>query len=102
MADSLDCALDLLRRLPPASVSDNLSRLVAHIPELADDLLAAVDTPLATATCAVTGRVYLLCDYNRDGDAYRSPWSGESVYFNQGIHLVIKVFFECKQGKIFG
>ncbi|MBY8978560.1 hypothetical protein KHP62_22435, partial [Rhodobacteraceae bacterium NNCM2] len=20
---------------------------------------------------------YLLCDYNRDGDSYRSPWSGE-------------------------
>lgn len=24
-----------------------------------------------------TGRDYLLCDYNRDGDSYRSPWSGE-------------------------
>lgn len=22
-----------------------------------------------------TGRKYLLCDYNRDGDSYRSPWS---------------------------
>ena len=22
-----------------------------------------------------TGRDYLQCDYNRDGDSYRSPWS---------------------------
>ena len=27
--------------------------------------------------CKKTGRDYLLCDYNRDGDAYRSPWSNE-------------------------
>ena len=25
--------------------------------------------------CKQTGRDYLLCDYNRDGDSYRSPWS---------------------------
>jgi capping protein (actin filament) muscle Z-line, beta len=23
------------------------------------------------------GRRYLLCDYNRDGDSYRSPWSNK-------------------------
>lgn len=27
--------------------------------------------------CKQTGRDYLLCDYNRDGDSYRSPWSNE-------------------------
>lgn len=27
--------------------------------------------------CRQTGREYLLCDYNRDGDSYRSPWSNE-------------------------
>lgn len=27
--------------------------------------------------CRQTGRDYLLCDYNRDGDSYRSPWSNE-------------------------
>ena len=30
--------------------------------------------PLCQATCSKTGRKYLLCDYNRDGDSYRSPW----------------------------
>ena len=27
--------------------------------------------------CKKTNRDYLLCDYNRDGDSYRSPWSNE-------------------------
>ena len=27
--------------------------------------------------CKKTGRDYLLCDYNRDGDSWRSPWSNE-------------------------
>ncbi len=27
--------------------------------------------------CRQSGRDYLLCDYNRDGDSYRSPWSNE-------------------------
>ena len=27
--------------------------------------------------CKQTGRDYLLCDYNRDGDSYRSPWSND-------------------------
>lgn len=27
--------------------------------------------------CKKTGRDYLLCDYNRDEQSYRSPWSNE-------------------------
>jgi hypothetical protein len=37
MADKLDCALDLMRRLPPADVEDNLAGLigtnVVHVAE---------------------------------------------------------------------
>lgn len=36
-----------------------------------------MDQPLETRRCAKTGRDYLLCDYNRDGDSWRSPWSNE-------------------------
>jgi capping protein beta len=32
---------------------------------------------LGIKTCAKTSKKYLTCDYNRDGDSYRSPWSGE-------------------------
>jgi len=75
MAERLDCALDLMRRLPPAKIEDNLAGLIDLVPELVEDLLSAVDQPLKIAHDAGAKRDYLLCDYNRDGDSYRSPWS---------------------------
>ena len=77
MADQLDCALDLLRRLPPATVEDNLAGVIDLVPDLMDDLLATVDQPLKIAHDNAAKRDYLLCDYNRDGDSYRSPWSNK-------------------------
>lgn len=44
---------------------------------MAEDLLSSVDQPLGVKMCKKTGKKYLTCDYNRDGDSYRSPWSGE-------------------------
>ncbi|GAA5843510.1 hypothetical protein JCM3766R1_004354 [Sporobolomyces carnicolor] len=74
--DALTASLDLLRRLPPNRVSDNLNKLVDLLPDLADDLLSSVDQPLEVVS--TTGsRDYLICDYNRDGDSYRSPWTNE-------------------------
>jgi len=77
MADQLDCALDLMRRLPPKQIEDNLAGLLDIAPDLTEDLLSAVDQPLKIAYDNVSKRDYLLCDYNRDGDSYRSPWSNK-------------------------
>ncbi|KAJ2123495.1 F-actin-capping protein subunit beta [Coemansia sp. RSA 720] len=71
----MDCALDLMRRLPPQSVEENLVTLLEVLPELTEDLLAAVDQPLKVRQDTSTGKEYLVCDYNRDGDSYRSPWT---------------------------
>lgn len=68
---------DLLRRLPPHSTAANLNRICALAPDLTEELLSSVDQPLQTRQCKKTKRDYLLCDYNRDGDSYRSPWSNE-------------------------
>lgn len=73
--DPIACALSIMRRMPPNKIEQNLSGLLNLIPEHTDELLQRVDQPLEEATCAETGRAYLLCDYNRDGDSYRSPWS---------------------------
>jgi len=75
MGDVLDYALDLMRRLPPSQVENNLAGLIDLVPDLVDGLLSAVDQPLKIAYDQSTKRDYLLCDYNRDGDSYRSPWS---------------------------
>jgi capping protein beta len=60
-----------MRRLPPQKVEENLASLIDIVPELAEELLSAVDQPLKVKTCQQTGKEYLLCDYNRDGDSYR-------------------------------
>ena len=68
---------DLLRRLDPKHISQHLNGICTLVPELTEDLLASIDQPLETRRCKKTGRDYLLCDYNRDGDSYRSPWSNQ-------------------------
>jgi len=77
MTDALDCALDLMRRLPPSDIEDNLAGLIDLVPDLCEHLLSAIDQPLKIAHDSVSKRDYLLCDYNRDGDSYRSPWSNK-------------------------
>ncbi|CAN8099431.1 unnamed protein product [Discula destructiva] len=76
-ADPFDSALDLLRRLNPKHTQRNLDYIIRLAPDLTEDLLSSVDQPLVVKRCKHTGRDYLLCDYNRDGDSYRSPWSNQ-------------------------
>eukprot|EP00598_Pedospumella_elongata_P015248 CAMPEP_0184991170 /NCGR_PEP_ID=MMETSP1098-20130426/35631_1 /TAXON_ID=89044 /ORGANISM="Spumella elongata, Strain CCAP 955/1" /LENGTH=276 /DNA_ID=CAMNT_0027516543 /DNA_START=100 /DNA_END=930 /DNA_ORIENTATION=+ len=73
--DKITASLSLMRRLPPNKIEQNLNGLLNLIPEETDELLQRVDQPLKEGTDPETGRKYLLCDYNRDGDSYRSPWS---------------------------
>ncbi|KIJ66948.1 hypothetical protein HYDPIDRAFT_150071 [Hydnomerulius pinastri MD-312] len=77
MADIVDSMLDLMRRLPPTRVEENVKSLIEICPDYADDLLGSVDQPLQFRTDRETGKEYLACDYNRDGESYRSPWSNE-------------------------
>lgn len=77
MGDLVDSMLDLMRRLPPTRTEENVDALVRICPDYADDLLGSVDQPLQLKTDVATGRDYLACDYNRDGESYRSPWSNE-------------------------
>ncbi|KAG7665415.1 CAP2 [[Candida] subhashii] len=75
--DKFDSSLDILRRLDPRSITTNLNNICTLVrdEELVQDLLSSVDTPLKVSRCQETGKEYLCCDYNRDGDSYRSPWS---------------------------
>jgi capping protein beta len=85
-AQKLDFALDLMRRLPPQQIEKNLTNLIDLVPNLCEDLLSAIDQPLKVARDKTVGKDYLLCDYNRDGDSYRSPWSNTyDPPFDEGI-----------------
>jgi len=67
-------ALDIMQRMPPSKIVQSLTGLLNLIPEETDELLQRIDQPLTEHTDS-KGRKYLLCDYNRDGDSYRSPWT---------------------------
>ncbi|GBG28129.1 F-actin-capping protein subunit beta [Hondaea fermentalgiana] len=71
----MNSALNIMRRMPPTKIELNLSGLVNLMPDLTDELLQRVDQPLQAAKDPVNGKQYLLSDYNRDADSYRSPWS---------------------------
>lgn len=77
-----------MRRLPPQQIQRNLGYLLdlvlinlvlfiliyiylLKVPSLCEDLLSSVDQPLKVARDQQTGKEYLLCDYNRDGDSFR-------------------------------
>lgn len=78
MSDAqLECALDLMRRLPPTDTEENLTGLVNLQPDLTEALLSSVDQKLQVRVDPVLKREYLLCDFNRDGDSYRSPWTNK-------------------------
>jgi len=77
--DQLTSALNLMRRMPPSSVENSLAGLIELVPDLMEDLLQHVDQPLKLANDTKMQRQFILCDYNRDGDSYRSPWS--NTYF---------------------
>jgi capping protein beta len=63
--------------MPPSKIKFNVSGLLNLMQEETDEILQRVDQPLASAKDKKSGKLYLLCDYNRDGDSYRSPWTNE-------------------------
>mmetsp|Transcript_21489 Transcript_21489/g.28265 ORF Transcript_21489/g.28265 Transcript_21489/m.28265 type:complete len:311 (+) Transcript_21489:112-1044(+) len=76
---ALKSCLNILRRTPPDDGQQNLDGLAALLSpneDAIDELYQRVDAPLKDATDPLAdNRPYLLCDHNRDGDSYRSPWS---------------------------
>eukprot|EP01120_Amphizonella_sp_Union-15-10_P002516 TRINITY_DN1278_c0_g1_i1.p1 TRINITY_DN1278_c0_g1~~TRINITY_DN1278_c0_g1_i1.p1 ORF type:complete len:271 (-),score=42.72 TRINITY_DN1278_c0_g1_i1:82-894(-) len=79
----IECALDLMRRLPPSQIEDNLAGVIDIVPDLTEELLSSVDQPLKIVHDSESKRDYLICDYNRDGDSFRSPWSNK---FDPPLH----------------
>eukprot|EP00992_Anisonema_acinus_P002579 TRINITY_DN1094_c0_g1_i1.p1 TRINITY_DN1094_c0_g1~~TRINITY_DN1094_c0_g1_i1.p1 ORF type:complete len:257 (+),score=36.25 TRINITY_DN1094_c0_g1_i1:54-824(+) len=71
----MEAALELIKCMPSSHLEQNLRRIASVQPDLIEDILGEVDQPLKVKHCSTTNQPFLACDYNRDGDSYRSPWS---------------------------
>jgi capping protein beta len=76
-ADPSTAAHDLLRHVPPRDVEPRMYDLISLNNDLLDDLLSTVDIPFKVAVDLSNSRKYVICDYNRDGDSWRSPFSNQ-------------------------
>lgn len=74
-----EAACDLLRHIPPKDVEERLNGILKLNPDLTDELCATTDIPLQTAQDPTTGQEFIKCDYNRDCDSYRSPYTNTYV-----------------------
>lgn len=63
--------MSITKSPPNSELSCSARSIHLQVPSLCEDLLSSVDQPLKVAKCKTTGKDYLLCDYNRDGDSYR-------------------------------
>ncbi|VDL92281.1 unnamed protein product [Schistocephalus solidus] len=68
-------AVDLLRRMPPQKFEHVLQSVIDIAPDITEALLALVDVPMKIKRDEKAGRDYLLSEFNRDNDSYRSPWT---------------------------
>ncbi|KAK6257989.1 hypothetical protein QUC31_001448 [Theobroma cacao] len=73
----MEAAMGLMRRMPPRHSETALSALLSLLPQHSSDLLSQVDLPLQVLCDVDNGKEFILCEYNRDADSYRSPWSNK-------------------------
>jgi len=77
LQEKLNSCCNIIRRMPPSTVENSLCGLVELVPELIDDLYTQVDTPLEVVMDTESRKNFVTCDYNRDQDSHRSPWSNK-------------------------
>jgi capping protein beta len=75
----INSCFNLMRRLSPNDIGKNVAGLVNIVSDedIKNEIAQKIDQPLEVEVDTANGREFLKCEYNRDGDAYRSPWSNK-------------------------
>ncbi|KAK9110578.1 hypothetical protein Sjap_018638 [Stephania japonica] len=84
---AMEAAMGLMRRIHPKHSDTALSALLNLLPHHSSDLLSQVDQPLQILHDCDSGKEFILCEYNRDADSYRSPWSNKYHPFLEDVNL---------------
>ncbi|GKA48486.1 probable F-actin-capping protein subunit beta, partial [Tanacetum coccineum] len=83
----MEGAMALMRRIPPKHTEKALNALISLLPTHSSHLLSQIDYPLQVLCDMDNSREFILCDYNRDADSYRSPWSNKyHPPLKEGLH----------------
>ena len=70
-------AYQLLRHVQPNKIERRRDDVITLCPDLEDEILQTVDIPLTLVTDTVNNCQYIACEFNRDLDSYRSPFSNQ-------------------------
>ncbi|XVF04450.1 hypothetical protein REPUB_Repub05bG0084000 [Reevesia pubescens] len=73
----MEADMGLIRRMQPRHSETTFSALLSLLPHHSFDLLSQVDLPLQVLRDVDSGKDFILCEYNRDADSCRSPWSNK-------------------------
>ena len=76
-SEPIEAAYDLLRHVPPYDIEPRMYDVIRLNKDLTEDILSTTDVPLQTEMDPATSKFFIKCDYNRDGDSYRSPHSNK-------------------------
>jgi len=78
MNEKLTACLNLNKRMPPVEVETTLDNLIAlGGDDMEETLCQIIDVPLNVVMDPKTNKQFISCDYNRDGDSFRSPFCNE-------------------------
>jgi len=76
--NTVGLCLNILRRMPPKDIDNDLVRVLCLADQkFEDEICQRVDLPLKVSYDEKVGKNFIVCDYNRDGDSHRSPWTNE-------------------------
>lgn len=74
MDAKLNACLNLNRRMPPVEVETTLDNLITLAGDDMEEVLCqTIDVPLGESMDEKASKKFITCDYNRDGDSFRSP-----------------------------
>jgi len=80
MDAKLNACLNLNRRMPPVEVETTLDNLITLAgDDMEETLCQTIDVPLGDSTDPEASKKFITCDYNRDGDSFRSPYTNKYV-----------------------
>lgn len=72
-------ALSLNRSMPPSQIAQTIEHInqIVSDEDKQDEIVQRINRPFETGTDEEDGQTFLKCEYNKDGDSYRSPFSNK-------------------------